>query len=70
MKGPGYKIVRTGDETCGEQKRTLLDGLAGGSDDRLDLVRVDETGDVGSRDLGGGEAVAIISDDFQIQAET
>lgn len=53
-----------------KKKRTLLDGLAGGSDDRLDLVRVDETGDVGSRDLGGGEAVAIISEDFQIQAET
>lgn len=39
-----------------KKKRTLLDGLTGGSDDRLDLVRVDETGDVGSRDLGGGEA--------------
>lgn len=38
------------------QKRTLLDGLTGGSDDRLDLVRVDETGDVSSRDLGGREA--------------
>lgn len=43
------------------QKRTLLDGLTGGSDDRLDLVRVDETGDVRSRDLGGREADKIVS---------
>lgn len=43
------------------QKRTLLDGLTGGSDDRLDLVRVDETGDVRSRDLGSREADKIVS---------
>lgn len=38
-------------------KRTLLGGRAGGSDDGLDLVRSDESGDVGRGDLGLGEAV-------------
>jgi len=33
----------------------LGDSLAGWSDNRLDLVRVDETGDVGGGDLGGRE---------------
>lgn len=37
--------------------RTLLDFLASGADDGLDLVAVDEAGDVGVGDLGGGEAV-------------
>jgi hypothetical protein len=35
---------------------TLLDGGTGGTDDRLDLVRVDEAGDVRGGDLGEGEA--------------
>jgi len=36
---------------------SLGDGLTSGSDDGLDLVRVDETGDIGSGDLGGWEGV-------------
>lgn len=47
-----------------EKKCIFLDGLVGGLDDRLDFVRVDEMGDVGSRDFGGGEVVVIISEDF------
>ena len=34
---------------------TLLVLLVRGADDRLDLVAVDQTGDVGVGDLGGGE---------------
>ena len=34
----------------------LLDLLAGGADDRLDLVAVDEASDVGVANLSGGEA--------------
>lgn len=37
---------------------TLGDGLTSWSEDRLDLVRVDESGDVRSGDLGGGEVEA------------
>jgi hypothetical protein len=34
---------------------TLGDGLTGGSEDGLDLIRVDESGNIGRGDLGGGE---------------
>jgi len=34
----------------------LLNFLASGADDGLDFVTVDETSDIGVRDLGGGEA--------------
>jgi hypothetical protein len=36
-------------------ERPLLGGLSGGTDDGLDLVRVDQAGDVGRGDLGGRE---------------
>jgi hypothetical protein len=39
---------------------TLLGGGTTSSDDRLDLVRVDESGNVGRRDLGGGEPTSVI----------
>jgi hypothetical protein len=39
------------------QEHTLGNGLAGGADDRLDLVRVDDAGDVRVGDLGEGHAV-------------
>ena len=35
---------------------TLLNFLASGADDRLNFVTVDETSNIGVRDLGGGEA--------------
>lgn len=38
---------------------TLLGGGTTSSDDRLDLVRVDESGNVGRRDLGGGEPTSV-----------
>ena len=36
---------------------TLLVLAVGGADDRLDLVAVDETGNIGVGDLGRGEAI-------------
>lgn len=43
----------------------LLDLLASGTNDRLDLVRVDETSNVGVGDLGGGEeVVALVEGSF------
>lgn len=62
-EGLGVRVESEEDSLVSERvlllgEGPLLDGLTGGSDDRLDLVRVDETGDVGSRDLGGGEVEA------------
>jgi len=41
-----------------QSRLTLGNGLSSGSEDGLDLVRVDESGDVGGGDLGGGEVEA------------
>lgn len=57
MNGPGGERGQRGADLSTKRRRlTLLDGLAGGSEDRLDLVRVDQSGDVRGGDLGGGEA--------------
>ena len=46
----------------------LLDLLASRADDGLDLVRVDETGDVGVADLGGGEDVVLLVDRLLVKS--
>jgi len=51
----GQRESSTSDDVTGRPGLTLLGGGTTSSDDRLDLVRVDESGDVGRRDLGGGE---------------
>jgi len=45
----------------------LLDLLAGGADDRLDLSAVDEAGDVRVADLGGGEDVVLLVEGLLVE---
>lgn len=37
----------------------LLDLLASGADNGLDLIAVDQAGDIGVGDLGGGKAIGV-----------